>query len=240
MRDTSFATLQGLYWLCFNLAARKPLFVVVDDAHWADGASLRFVSFVAARLEGLRIVLAVARRSGEHGDAAAVLETIRNDPHACVLLPPELSERACERLIDESLGRAPAPEFSRACFEVTGGNPFYLRALVDGLAAEGISPDADSAAVVRAQVPEAVVRSLVLRLSRLPTAASALARAVVVLGADVELRHAAELAALHPREGAVCPNGGSRASRESLGDGGRSPSARHDCAPPLLGARGRR
>lgn len=97
---------------------------------------------------------------------------------------------------------APAPEFSRACFEVTGGNPFYLRALADGLVAEGMSPGAESAEVVRGQVPEAVVRSLVLRLSRLPTPASALARAIAVLGADAELRHAAELAGLEVREAA--------------------------------------
>ncbi len=64
--DVSFATLHGLYWLCFNLAARKPLFVVVDDAHWADGPSLRFLSFVAARLEGLP---SGARVSGAVGGA---------------------------------------------------------------------------------------------------------------------------------------------------------------------------
>jgi DNA-binding SARP family transcriptional activator/DNA-binding CsgD family transcriptional regulator len=198
--DMTFATLHGLYWLCFNLAARKPLFVVVDDAHWADGPSLRFLSFVAARLGGLRVVLALALRSGEHGAAAGVLETIRNDPQARVVRPAELSERACERLIHEAFGHAPAHEFSRACVEVTGGNPFYLRALVDGLRAEGISSDAESAPEVRGQVPDAVVRSLVLRLSRLPTATSALARAVAVLGADTELRHAAELTGLATRE----------------------------------------
>jgi AAA ATPase domain len=33
--DASFASLHGLYWLCSNLAARRPLFVAVDDAHWA-------------------------------------------------------------------------------------------------------------------------------------------------------------------------------------------------------------
>ncbi|MBV9948233.1 MAG: AAA family ATPase, partial [Myxococcales bacterium] len=200
--DVTFATLHGLYWLCFNLAARKPLFVVVDDAHWADGPSLRFLSFLAARLEGLRVVLALAVRSGEHGVAPGVLETIRNDAGARVLRPAQLSERACERLIDEAFGCAPAREFSRACFEVTGGNPFYLRALVDGFRAEGLSPDAECVGKVRGQVPEAVVRSLVLRLSRLPTAACALARAVAVLGADAELRHAAELAGLELREAA--------------------------------------
>ncbi len=72
------------------------------------------------------MVLALAVRSGEHGVAAGVLETIRNDPQARVLRPAQLSERACERVIHEAFGRAPAREFSRACFEVTGGNPFYL------------------------------------------------------------------------------------------------------------------
>ncbi len=200
--DATFAMLHKLYWLCFSLAERKPLFVLVDDAHWADAPSLRFLSFIAARLEGLRVVLALAVRSGERGVGAGVLETIRNDAGAHVLRPAQLSEGACERLIDEAFGRAPAAEFSRACFEVTGGNPFYLRALIDGLVAEGMSPGIESAEVVRGQVPEAVVRSLVLRLSRLPTAASALARAVAVLGADAELRHAAELAGLEVREAA--------------------------------------
>ena len=34
--DTSFAVLHGLYWLVANLAARRPLLIAVDDAHWAD------------------------------------------------------------------------------------------------------------------------------------------------------------------------------------------------------------
>jgi predicted ATPase len=44
--DPSFAVLHGLYWLCANLAARHPVALIVDDAHWADGASLRFLAFL--------------------------------------------------------------------------------------------------------------------------------------------------------------------------------------------------
>ena len=29
-------TPHGLYWLCANLAAERPLALIVDDAHWAD------------------------------------------------------------------------------------------------------------------------------------------------------------------------------------------------------------
>ncbi len=55
--DPSFAILHGLYWLCANLAAAGPLCMVVDDAHWADAASLRYLAFLVTRLEELDVAL---------------------------------------------------------------------------------------------------------------------------------------------------------------------------------------
>src|SRR6266576_1397813 len=40
--DVPYATTHGLYWLAANLAARRPLVIAVDDAHWADAPSLRW------------------------------------------------------------------------------------------------------------------------------------------------------------------------------------------------------
>ena len=48
--DTSFAVLHGLYWLVVNLAASRPLLIAVDDAHWADEPSLRWLAYLAPRL----------------------------------------------------------------------------------------------------------------------------------------------------------------------------------------------
>ena len=39
--DDPFAARHALYWLTANLAAQRPLAMLVDDAHWADSASLR-------------------------------------------------------------------------------------------------------------------------------------------------------------------------------------------------------
>lgn len=60
--DRSFATLNALYWLTSNLAESGPLLLAVDDAHWADKASLRFFRFLAPQLEG-RFSLASIHRS---------------------------------------------------------------------------------------------------------------------------------------------------------------------------------
>ena len=56
--DTSFAVLHGLYWLTANLADRWPLLIAIDDAHWADEPSLRWLAHLAPRLEGLPVAAA--------------------------------------------------------------------------------------------------------------------------------------------------------------------------------------
>src|SRR5437762_13013315 len=68
--DPSFAILHGLYWLCANLAAAGPLCLVVDDAHWADAPSLRYLAFLLTRLEELDAALVVATRPPEAGKDA--------------------------------------------------------------------------------------------------------------------------------------------------------------------------
>ena len=61
-RDASFATLHGLYWLVLNLAADGPLAVLVDDLHWCDRPSLRFIAFLLNRLEGHPVLVVGSTR----------------------------------------------------------------------------------------------------------------------------------------------------------------------------------
>src|SRR6185369_12389932 len=59
-RDSHFAVLHGLYWLAANLSAARPLLLAIDDAHWADESSLRWLPYLARRLDGLNLVLLLA------------------------------------------------------------------------------------------------------------------------------------------------------------------------------------
>jgi DNA-binding CsgD family transcriptional regulator len=193
--DASFTVLHGLYWLCANLAAERPLVVTVDDAHWADAPSLRFLAFLLPRLEELALALVVATRPEAEGPAAPLLGLLLADPLARVVRPAPLSAGAVGRLIEEGLGRAPAPAFAAACQRTTGGVPFLVRELVAALHEEGVEPTTVEAQRVESLGARTIGRAMLVRLNRLPAAAARLARAVAVLE-TAELAQAADLAGL--------------------------------------------
>src|SRR4051812_16812809 len=58
----AFAVLHALYWLTARLAERTPLLLAVDDAHWADEPSLRYLIYLAGRLADQPIAALVATR----------------------------------------------------------------------------------------------------------------------------------------------------------------------------------
>ena len=65
--------LHGLYWLAANLAGQRPLLLLVDDLHWGDEPSLRWLHYVAGRLDGLRLLAVVATRPSDRPLVAALL-----------------------------------------------------------------------------------------------------------------------------------------------------------------------
>src|SRR5215218_9151126 len=97
--DPSFAILHGLYWLCANLAAADSLCVVVDDAHWADAPSLRYLSFLLTRLEELDAALIVATRPRETDSDEGLLAAVTADPSAETIRLPPLTRGAVAQLV---------------------------------------------------------------------------------------------------------------------------------------------
>ena len=191
----AFAVLHGLYWLTAALAEQAPLLLAIDDAHWADAASLEFVGFLLPRVEELPVVLAVTCRPDEAG-ADSGLARIATDGLARRLTPRPLSPAAAAALLAAELGEQPDGAFAATCHEVSGGNPFLLHELARTVAVQAISPRAEQAPRVHELAPERVARTVLVRLARLSPAARAIASALVVLGDDVDHRLAAALADL--------------------------------------------
>ena len=200
--DSSFAALHGLYWLAVNLTAKAPLALVVDDLHWCDRASLRFLAYFSRRLEGLPVLAAASLRPAEPGADPALMAELANDPVATTLRPGPLGEAAVAELVRERLGQGADDAFAAACAQASGGNPLILGELLRALESEGVAPDGAQVDVVRRLGPRAASRSVLLRLARLPQDAVAVARAAALLGDGTDLSAVAALAELdEPRAG---------------------------------------
>jgi DNA-binding CsgD family transcriptional regulator len=199
----SFSTLHGLYWLTLNLAADRPLLLAVDDLHWCDRPSLRFLAYLARRLDGAPALVAATLRSNEPPTDPALLGEITGDPATLPLRPGPLSPAAVGDLVRERLGDDAESAFCAACHDATGGNPLLLRQLLRALEAEGVRPEADRAGVVRAIGPRAVSGTVLLRLARQSPDARAVARAAAVLGESAALPPVAVLAGCDERAAAA-------------------------------------
>jgi predicted ATPase len=107
--------------------------MLVDDAQWADLISLRWLAYMAARLEGVPLALVVAVRLGEEVVGQDVLDELAAGPGVQVLRPEQLSGGGVAVLVERRLGRPPDHSFTDACQLATGGNPFLLGELLDEL-----------------------------------------------------------------------------------------------------------
>jgi DNA-binding CsgD family transcriptional regulator/tetratricopeptide (TPR) repeat protein len=194
--DTPLATLHGLYWLTANVAAQRSLLLAVDDLHWCDLPSLRWLAYLLPRMEGLSLVIVVGLRPSEPGEDPGLIGQIVSDPLATVIRPAPLSTGATARLVRETLSPEADDAFCAACHHETGGNPQLLHGLVHTIASERLAPTGANVPRLRELEARAGSRPVSVRLARLPPEALRLAQAVAILGDETDPRHAAALADL--------------------------------------------
>ncbi len=187
------AALHGLYWLTVNLAATAPLMLAIDDLQWADPSSLRFVAYLANRIETVPALAVIATRGAAGAAHADVLDELAVNPLAVTLQPRALSHEGASQLVARTLGE-PHPAFTARCHEVTKGNPLFLNELAATLAAAKVDAVAAQTFRIGELAANSVARSVGRRLRRLQPVASRVARVLAVLGDRTDLSTIAALA----------------------------------------------
>jgi DNA-binding CsgD family transcriptional regulator len=195
--DTDPLAIQhGLYWLTADLAASSPTVLLVDDAQWADLASLRAFVYAGRRLEGLSVLIAFTVRTGEPGGHEELLDQLRSQPTASLIEPAPLSVQATRDLTAAEVGARPSAQFAGACREATAGNPFLLVQLLRALDGPQLDSAADRTGELVEKATAGISRSILSRLGKLGEHSVAVARAVAVLEPNAETRLVSELAGL--------------------------------------------
>ena len=190
--------LHGLYWLVANAAESTPMVLTIDDGHWADEPSLRFLTYLARRVEAMPVAVVIAARPVGRSDepSATLLSELAADPDTRRIEPLALSPAGIERLLAESSGGPVDGDFAAACQAATGGNPFLLEQLARTLQAAGVPFSSAGVGQVRAVTPPAIARKATVTLARLGREPAALARAAALLGDGSPLELVGELAGL--------------------------------------------
>src|SRR5262249_41194756 len=128
--ETSFAMLHGLYWLAANFSLQGPTLLLVDDLHWTDEPSLRWLGYLAGRLEGLPLVVIAAPRPPDQAHTPALVTEILTDALATVMHPGALGQASAAELARVLFGLEPDEGFADALRDASDGNPLYLAAIL--------------------------------------------------------------------------------------------------------------
>ncbi|MEV6947133.1 AAA family ATPase [Streptomyces sp. NPDC051172] len=193
----------GLDWVLTHLAVlRAPMVLVLDDAHWADPESLRWLAAFAPRAEQLPLLVVVAYRPDELPDHAESFKGLPGRAGGRPLDLEPLSAAAVARLVRETLGAHADDAFCRECWAVTAGNPFETVELVAKVRDRGLTPTESGAHLLRDLAAAVKGSGLIARLERLGTSTVRFAWACAVLGTEIRPLLAAAVAGLGHEEAA--------------------------------------
>src|SRR4051794_3242056 len=172
-----------------DLAQKNVVVLVIEDAHWTDTDSLRAVLFALRRLVSERVFTVVTVRDE---DMARLPEGFRRLAAGAAGMTVRLAPLTIAEAHGLALARGVA-EFSRRIaarlHEHTGGNPLYVRALLDEIPAdhwrswEPVLP-----------APRSFAEQVVHRLDACGPAAQRLVEAASVLGPTAVLSTVASVA----------------------------------------------
>lgn len=152
--------------------ARQPVLLVLEDLHWGDLPTVKFVdSALRALTDHPLVVLALARP--EVHDAFPDLFVERGVQEIRL---KELSRKASERLVRQVLGETTDPDLVAQIVHTAGGNAFYLEELIRSAASAG------GRAASKLALPETVLAMVQARLEALEPEARRVLRAASVFG----------------------------------------------------------
>ena len=188
--EDRFRQFDAVARLLGQLSLRHPLVMVLDDAHWADRASVLLLRHVARAMSTERLMVVVNLRDTEHAHATIFADLLREPVTRQIDLTglPVLA-------VAMQLAFVTGHEVDRAEAErvhlLTGGNPFFVAEMGRMLPA---GKTGGAAAPVTTNVRDAIAA----RLDRLSSPCVRLLRAASIAGRDFSVTVVAAMAGLAP------------------------------------------
>ncbi len=167
--------LDALAQLLWSCARKVPLVVILDDLHWADGATLALLRYLAHFLAQHRVLLLGAhweRELDPRRPLRDALAELRGEVQLDRIALSGLDRDAVAELVATMARQVPPGAFVQAVATETGGNPFFLNEVLLHLLEDGRLGAATGGAhwplsIEEMGIPDGVRQVVGRRLSRL-------------------------------------------------------------------------
>jgi ActR/RegA family two-component response regulator/tetratricopeptide (TPR) repeat protein len=182
---TRFHVVDGVTQFLKRAAARRPLVLVLDDLHRADGDSLHLLRFLATEsADAALLVLGAYRDGGADDSIAAALARVAAQPLATLLRLGGFEVADVRRYVEEATAALPSEALVRAIHTKTAGHPLFVAEVTRLLAAgERLTEDPVSGEL-RLAIPATRRQALANRLAGLSSGCRRLLGVAAVIGPD--------------------------------------------------------
>jgi DNA-binding CsgD family transcriptional regulator len=186
--DPVLAVMERLLEAVDKLCADSPVVLAIDDLQWADEPSLAVWGRLSKSVTQVPLLLVAACRPDPLRAELAELRRALRAQGAVLLRLGPLSRQQTVALVAEQVGAPPGPELIRLAARA-GGNPLYIRELVDVLARDGrlkIEPGVTAEAERSGEVPvpTSLRAAITDRIESMSQATQRVLQSAALLGAE--------------------------------------------------------
>ena len=187
-----------------RLTRRRPLVLVLEDAHWADEMSVRLLAFLGRRVHEIPLLLLVTIRDEELAEVGLLRQSLSelDESGALIRLPVSPLSRADTVALVQALAPPGLPQqlvvhLAHDAWRISDGNPFVVVEVMHALR------EGQTISLARRVPLPARVRTLVVqRLERLSERARRLVAVAAVIGRQFDFPLVQRAADMSEREAA--------------------------------------
>jgi ATP/maltotriose-dependent transcriptional regulator MalT len=171
-----------------------PVVILVDDVHWADGASGDLMLHIAYSVADASVrrplpvlILCAYRPTDLSSQTVGAISRLEREPISVKLELEGLAEEEIREYVRRSYGVRPSQQLINALMDATGGNPLFLQAALAHLSSSGNLETANNVLVSRLgpeqmKIPMELTDAVRLRIGSLSAACREVLTVAACLG----------------------------------------------------------
>lgn len=182
---------ENLVTWCQLLSEKKPLLIVLEDAHWADSGSLNLLHQLIRRTRSLPVLFVLTYRELELSEQLplqGLLVDLNRERIGVSLKLKRLDEHGTEAMLATLFAEEITPDFLSEIYIATEGNPFFIEEVCKALVESGQVYYQDGRwqrpAMEIIHIPQSVRLAIQARLAKLPEPVQEILHTAALIGRE--------------------------------------------------------